>query len=451
MLPAYISSIIQTVMNPINIFDLVLKHRQFVMLFGFLFNLLLVFRFGIPAFLFFLFFEFTKFYIFGDRFLAEGILVYPLIYLVFISWQKLKGIRIKNYDFVLSTICSWLVIFLRETFIPLSFILLLFILFPLKKNNKLKIFSLFLFFLLTTISLSTVSLRDYFFELVAVNKVFFVQGLDFLRITFYPLFILTSEKWNIFRIMLIGIDFLFIFSFLYLVILRKMFKYLLVFVPLIFANLRVVEPGRLFYDSFHMVPFYGIFLVITFILVNELKKYNLKVWLFLMLGILFLFSNYIVSRHVFFKEKINQHEEFFINYSNILQIGEIVKKISKPTDTLFVDGFDEAVYWVAQRPSSYKYSMYTSIMPNFKIYSDARFTMFKKNPPDFYYGSCPKEKNAQRLIPPEFADRYIRLNSFGKPSCVFVRKDKIKDITKEQWTNAKTSYYEIPLDNTKNL
>jgi hypothetical protein len=31
---------------------------------------------------------------------------------------------------------------------------------------------------------------------------------------------------------------------------------------------------------------------------------------------------------------------------------------------------------------------------------------------------------------------YVRLYEFGKPSCLFVKKDKIKNITEEQWKNA---------------
>lgn len=451
MLPAYLSSLIQSNTNPINIFDLVLKHRQFVLAFGFIFNFTMIWRFGLPAFLFFVLFEFTKFYIFGDRFLAEGLLVYPLTYLIFVSWQKVKKIKIKDYDLILSSIFSWFVIFLRETFIPLSFLLLLFILFPLKKNDKFKIFSLILFLLLTIFSLSTVNLKDYYFEIFTVNKGFFAQGFDFVKIIFYPLFILTSDNWNLFRIVLIGIDLIFIFSILYLVLFKKKYSYLLVFVPLVLSNLRVVDPGRLFYDSFHMIPFYGIFLAVTFLLINEIKKYSKRIWLFLILSVLFIFFGYVISRNVFFKEKVNPHEEFFTNYSNILQIGEIVKKISKPGDTLFVDGFDEVVYWVADRPSPYKYSMYTSFMPNFSLYSDARVDMFKKNPPAFYYGSCPKEKNSRRLMPPQFTNLYIRLNSFGKPSCVFVRKDKLKDISHSQLKAAKDFGYEFPIDNTKNF
>lgn len=446
MLPAYISVAVQLALNPENIFDLILKHRQFVMFFGFIFNLILIIRFGLPAFLFFVFFEFSKFYIFGDRFLGETLAVYPLVYLLFASWTKLNKIKLKKIDFFIAGISTWLVVFLRETFIPLAILFFLFIVLPIKKEEKAKYYSIALFFILTGIFLIFVDFKDYYFNIFEVNMGFFVQNSNqFLKILLYPVLILTSGNWNIFRVLLVGIDLLFLFSLSYL-IWKKNFKILLAFIPLILANLRVVEPGRIFYESFHMVPFYGIFLSTAFLFISEIKKYNKRIWLILTGVTIFILIYYAFSPQVFFKEKANQHEEFITNYGNILQTGSVIKNISNPKDTLFVDGYDEAIYWVADRTSSYKYSMYTSIMPNFKIYSDARITMFEKNPPDYYYGSCPKEKNAQRLMPGSASSIYARLNSFGKPSCIFVRKNKVKKISSEQWKKAKEFGYELPID-----
>ena len=444
MLPAYISAVIQSTLNPENIFDLVLKHRQFVMLFGFTFNFLLILRFGLPAFLFFLFFEVSKFYIFGDRFLGENLVVYPLVYLLFLSWEKLNKMKIKKFDLIFTAIFAWLVIFLRETFIPVAIFLFLFIALPVKRKEKVKIYSLLLLLVLSVGSLISVNFKDYYFNIFEANKVFFAQNSNqSLNMLFYPLLILTSNKWNIFRILLVGIDVLFISSLLYLV-LKRNFKFLFLLIPLMLANIRVVEPGRIFYESFHMVPFYGLFLSSAFLLVGELRKHDKKIFGISLLVILFLFLSYVLSPHVFFREKANQHEEFITNYGNILQVGSVIKILSKEDSKIFIDGFDEAIYWVSQSQSSYKYSMYTSIMPNFKIFSDARLQMFKKNPPDYYYGSCPKEKNLERLMPNQFGSQYVRLNAYGKPSCIFVKEDRIKDITIEQWKKAKEFGYELP-------
>lgn len=443
LLPAYLSAFIQNVTHPLNLFDLVLRHRQFLLVFGFIFNVILFFRFGFPALLFIIFFELSKFYIFGDRFLGESFAVYPLVYLICICWKKLKDGSVDNFDLIASSICSYLVIFLRETFIPLGLVLYIYILFPIHKMSRFKFFSVLIFLVLSLISLFKINLHAYYFNLIEVNRGFFTPTISgVMRIFFYPVFILTENRWNLFGTILAGIDILFICSLLFQLFLKRKFKFLLICIPLILSNLRAVEPGRIFYASFHMIPFFGIFLSSTFLLISEVKKYNKKIWLSLIGLTIFLLLYYVSSPQFFFREKVNPHGEFITNYGNILQSGYVIHNLSGPQDTLFVDGFDEVVYWIADRRSSYKYSMYTSLMPNFTVYSDARLQMFKNNPPDYYYGSCPKDNNIQRLMPQKSAHLYTRLKAYGQPSCIFVRKDKIKEITSRQWKKAKELGYE---------
>src|SRR5579871_1635124 len=77
---AYISYLIQSLFHPRNLYELILRHRQFVILFGFFGNLFLLLRFGWKASGFIILYELSKFYLFGDRFLAEAIIVYPIVY-----------------------------------------------------------------------------------------------------------------------------------------------------------------------------------------------------------------------------------------------------------------------------------------------------------------------------------------------------------------------------------
>lgn len=444
LLPAYLSLLIQIFFHPQNLFELVLRHRQALFVFSLIFNFFLVWRFSFPAFLFSVFYEISKFYIFGDRFLGEGILVYPLVFLLFISWEKFKKIKVNSRDLIISSICAWSIIFLREAFIPIALVLFAYLLTPLKKFNKKKLLPVAIVLLLSLITLATVNPTDYFFQLFTVNKSFFSSEPDLLKSLFYPIEILVRDKLNLFNFLLLGIDFMFLFSILFL-LLKKEWKMLLVLIPLFLTNLRVVDPGRIFYDSFHMIPFYATFLAITFILIFEIKKHNKNIWKFLLVftGILFLF--YVSSPRVFFKEKINEHQEFITNYGNILQAGLVFKNLSNHNDTLFLDGYDEVIYWEANLPSSYKYSMYTSLMPEFPIYSGGRIKMFQNNPPIFYYGSCPKESNPGRLLPEGVRSFYVRLNSFGKPSCIFVKKDKLPRISDKQWQKVEELGFEKPL------
>jgi len=116
---AFISAFIQYFFHPINLYDLILRHRQFILAFGFFMNFILFLRFGLPFIGFTLFYEITKFYIFGDRFLGEGVVVYPIIYLAGVILEKYNNKNLIAIDYLLITIFSWFIIFTRETFVPL--------------------------------------------------------------------------------------------------------------------------------------------------------------------------------------------------------------------------------------------------------------------------------------------------------------------------------------------
>jgi hypothetical protein len=72
--------------------------------------------------------------------------------------------------------------------------------------------------------------------------------------------------------------------------------------------------------------------------------------------------------------------------------------------------------------------------------------------PDFYreHGSCPKKAEESDLyrLPDFIKMEYIRLETDDKPSCIFVRKDKLKEISVEQWKKAAEWRYNLP--NEKN-
>ena len=59
-LMAYVSLIIQQITNPQNLYELILRHRQALLLFSFGFNVILLARFGLPVLGFALFYELTK-------------------------------------------------------------------------------------------------------------------------------------------------------------------------------------------------------------------------------------------------------------------------------------------------------------------------------------------------------------------------------------------------------
>ena len=105
-LMAYISYTLQKILHPNTLYKLVLYHRLFIVFAAFIFDLLLVFRFRIIGFGFTVIFELTKYYLFGGTFLAESLVVYPLIYLLGLVWEVLLKQKISNVDIWLVAVFS---------------------------------------------------------------------------------------------------------------------------------------------------------------------------------------------------------------------------------------------------------------------------------------------------------------------------------------------------------
>lgn len=451
-IPAIISYFVQTITNPVNIFELILKHRQFLMLFGFMFNAFLILRFRYIAIPFIIMFELSKFYIFGDRFLAEGLIVYPLVYLLGLVLLKLSKQKLFAIDYLLSAILGWFVIFSREPYIPLAVFLLVIIFWH--KLEKIKKISIGIFAILTAVLLVYIGdLKEYYFNIVTFNFQAVLPG-DLnvqmwgpkpLHIFLYPIYIFFYGGSNIFKQLLIGVNVIFL---VYLLVLIKNRYYKLsIFILLILglSNIRVVMPGALFYESFHLIIWFGLFVfTISFLIFNYSGKNSIKIFFLSVFSLILL--SFVSSKYYFAREKIDVHAEFLTNFGAILHSGETVKILSNTEDTLFLDRSDDLIYWQAKRTSSYKYAWYTSQMNHFTKYSDERINMFKNNPPVFYkeFGTCPKKSApADASLPSFVAKQYVRLYSGKDPSCLYIHKEKLKEITEEQWKKAEEFLYTL--------
>ena len=452
-LGSYLSSVIQLITSPQNIFELVLRHRQFLLLFSFIFNAILIFRFGLKIILFTIVFEFSKFYLFGDRFLGEAMLVYPFVYLGGLVFLKLTKQKIHKNDYILASLFCWFIVFMRAPYVPAALFAYLFFVFswPLKKMAQV---SLIIFAGISLLTIFTHDVNEYFNNVVAFNLAANIPaegksgmfGPSIIQWFLYPLYIFFNGPSNIFKTLLIGANVVFLILFAKLIWSKKYLLSIFIFIALGLANIRVVVPGTVFYSAFHMIPWYGFFLFTTVFL---LFSKNLGKLIFRMCFLIFAISciYFILSPSYFAKEKIDPHEQFVTNYGSILQRGEAIRALSEPGDTLFLDASDDLIYWQAKLFSSYKYSWYTSSMPNFKEYTDARREMFEKDPPTFYreYGSCPKKTGISEFyeLPDFLEDQYVRLYSLERPSCIFIREDKVSQISDEQWKKAKEFLYNL--------
>lgn len=451
-IPAIISYFVQSVTHPINIFELILRHRQFLLLFGFLFNALFIVRFRYIAVPFILTFELGKFYIFGDRFLAEGMIIYPLVYLLCLTLLKLTKQKLYTVDYLLSAVFTWFVIFSREPYIPLAF--LLFIIIFWGKLDRFKKVSIAVFAILTAALLIYIGdLKEYYFNLVTFNFQAVLPadlnvdmfGPKPLQIFLYPFYIFFYGGWNIFKQLLIGLDIIFLFYLSPLLKKREFKLSFFIFLILGFSNFRVVLPGVLFYESYHLIVWFGLFIfTVSFLIYNYSKNNTIKFFSPTAFSLILL--SLLSSRYYFAREKIDTQFDFLTNFGSILHTGETIKHLSNKNDSLFLDRSDDLIYWQANRMSDYKYLWYTSQMNHFPKYSEERLKMFRDNPPVFYkeFGTCPKKNHIPDAELPDFVkDKYVRLYSGKDLSCLLVRKDKIGKISDAQWKKAEELLYTL--------
>ena len=361
-------------------------------------------------------------------------------------WYKFSSRKSYAVHYVLSGVFVWFIIFAREPYIPLAVFLYGLILWS-RRFLKAKIISLAVFICLSSVMLLTLPIKDYLFNVFTVNITALSNGsfkLHVFQSVFYPFFIFTKTgEWNIFRYTIIGLDVIFVILSILLVTRFRKFKlFIIAYVILILANLRPESPGTIFYAAFHMISWYACFIFLVLLMLRE--AYGLVNKIFYPLLVLFigLFFYLIFSPQSFVHEHINTHDEYIVNYGYVMQVGDVVRALSKPSDTLFLDGFDDIIYWEAKRMSPYRYSWYTSFMPGFSVYNKARIEMFAHNPPDFYYGTC-AQGGGYPTMPKKYLNDYTRLYSGKNLSCLYIRKQKLDTITKNQWASANALFYHL--------
>lgn len=449
---AYISYAIQFFSKPINLYELILRHRQFVIIFGFLANLILLLRFRFKIIGVIILFELSKFYLFGDRFLAEGLLVYPILYFAGVIWEISTKKKIYVLDYMVCAFFSWLIIFTREPYIPLSIVLFWLLLMG-KAKKTVKICAITFFIFLSGVTLLLHNIPDLIYNVYTVNITLIqsesqsthILGFGIIKAFLYPLFIPFTSMSSVMGHILITLALLFLIETLFFLYKKRYGLVAVVWIILGMANLRPVVPGKEFYDSFHMIIWYGLFLFFSFSFIFEIKIRKVY-WLGLMsltlLPVLFLFSP-----NSYLRDKPDIHTSLIVNYGGPLHVGNVIRILAKPNDTLFLDGFDDIIYVVADKQSDYPFSWYTSLMPNYSVYTDTRIAMFHKHPPDFYYGSCTKDDRAQLILPDFVKHQYIRLTDTGKPTCLWISTSKLPSITADQWRKANEMFYELPKEN----
>ena len=435
LLMPYISFILQYVFHPVSIYKLVLHHHIFMVLLAFIINSILIVRFGIVGFCFAIFYEATKYYLHGNLFLPEAIAVYPLIYMFLLAIKTFKGDKIKRTDALIAALTTWFVIFLREPYIPLSLLLFSRIVIYCSKKNK--ILSICILIVLSVVSFFSVDFSNYIFDVFTVNSQSIQQRISLENIAksfFYPVLILIDGKRTFLGELLVLLNVVFlIFSFIFLTVFKEKKLMSFIFIVLGFSAIRFVQPGTMYFEAFHILPWYALFLASIFYMFERILEFLKKKRLFCSVVVYFvlIFLYIVFSPRSFLQDSIDKQREFTTNFASYFAYGQTIKTLAEKESTVYLDVWDDLIYWETGLDSPFQYSLFIPVMKIIPKFENARLEMFKKTPPDFYYSRC-TEKDNYSFPPLNIQNSYLQLLKNGENSCLFIKKFILDKVTKQQ-------------------
>jgi len=211
--------------------------------------------------------------------------------------------------------------------------------------------------------------------------------------------------------------------------------------------LRIVEPGKVFYETYRMAQWYGLTIASILIFIKFLfdnKKYKIALVSFMILILVFFYSIY--PKDNFLWQKIDKQQMFNINYNRYFVNGEVINLLSDKGDTLFVDGYESLLFWQAKIDSSYKYTLYYPVMKGIMKFDQEKDNMFKSSMPTYYFIDC-IYRNINP-IPKKIVTDYRQFvyTTSNQETCLYINKNKINSLTQEKIKSIQTYNYQIKED-----
>ena len=419
-LMAIASVVVQWVTNPTSLYSLVLYHRVAITIYALVMGVVLILRFRIPALLFLMLYEGTKFYMYGYQFIGEAVIVYPLAYTTAAVWHVLQGKRVWNTDWYLVPLFAAVVFWTREPYIPAAFVVLGIFVWALRKNTRVYT-SVFLSLILCIAPYLVIPIHEYIRQVIEVNAkvASSVWNIQSILLSFgYPLAVFISGKQSYFRMIEIGIM-VFIGLGIYLGkrTVQQCMSVLIMFGILGFAAIRSVPPGTMYFEAFHMLPWYGMACMFCALVVDSISLHRNKA--IMLTGFILFVVWAFAAPSAFVWEKVDKLTEFESQYAKYSHYSSAIKILTTPSQKIFLDMWDDVIYWESDRDSAYPYSLYIPVAAGVSPYKEARTAMFTDNPPAVYY-SCPQLQSAYNSLPQNIESQYTQLLASDKPSCLYV-------------------------------
>jgi hypothetical protein len=452
MLIVYLSSLIQFITKPDSLYQVIMYHRLFVFAVSFVAGIFLVSKLKWYGLGILVIYEFTKYYLFGYLFLAEGLIVYIHMFLFYLGWKKLSQDTISPLEIWIATFGAWFVVWSREPYIPLILGLYLTVLFN-KNIKKIPRIPVLVFIILSAVVLISVPLQEYFYQVIYVNykTVFSDQisansdkNLGIFSLFFYPIFSFFSGTQTFFRLFLILVSSVFLISFGYYVYnTKKWIVGVYVFVILALANVRMVQPGTIYYSAFYQIQWMGLILVATGLFIQQIMSLNKKL-AFVLIGVLGIAIGYaIIQPDSYVVRRIDRAQLFASQYDKYYVTANTVDTLANQGDTLHVDFSESLLYWESNTPAKFKYHVYYPVMGDIEEYKQQRLDMFINDPPTFYYRDCLEAKNLFYELDEKIRYKYAPIQYVDQVNCLYVLKDVAKRFSPEKLEDIKANGYRL--------
>lgn len=436
----FLSAAVQKAVEPQGVFGLIKTHRTVVFLWAFLWSLLLVRRLGKKSLIPIIIFEIIKYLVLGYQFLAESLVVYPLMYLFGAFYDQLIEDEVKPEDFGLGVLSIGSVLFSLPLAIPVFLMMGLRYFFH--KGKGLSRFALGVL-LVVGIMMMLINPSDYFQETIVNNYLYAAPLIipinsitDYLKLLILPLTAFMS-KVNILSLWIRLMSLVLIGGFLIMLVKSKV-KLILSFVILFFIfgliNARVSDASSMYYKGFHFIPWLGVgFMLSWWWFLRVLSEVSKKQRRLLLAGIGFLSLLLMLHKKMPYFEKIDPLIEHHVNYTGVVTIGNAVKALANDQDRLLVVPHEVLVYWVSNVNLATKQVTYYEWQFQVPNNQKAYLTMIENDPSEFVHYSQDDSSYFVSLLP--LVNReYIHLKTKdNEPTLLYVHRNKAKEITDEQW------------------
>lgn len=440
-LPTLISAGIQKI-NPVNsIFLLVKRHREFVFALSALSFLVLTVRFGLIGFVTAVLYEFSKYTLLGNLFLAESLVIPAVLYCIgIISSMVMNGRKdIKTIDLIIISVS---LIYLTFSLLPLlPFVITFIIIFFIFSAYKLRVKFLAILSVLSCgiilLLLQFMSFTSYIEDTISINireliphevkdPIIMVFG----KILFFPLLIF-SYKHTDFYLLLQLISAVYLISTIILLLKRKFKIVMISYVLFITIMIRPWSYGTL-YGGFHFLPAFAAFIWLALYSLDKsllLVYPSYKKFFVAVVSIVFVLWIGIYGLREFNRSN-DQYNDWYIHYSPYFDYGETIKILASSNNTLMINPDASLIYWQSGLlPNSQFFFIYDFMYKSNKM-RGLLLDGFDKNPPTFIYTEQDLEKDE---LFDKFSVDYTRVYQNNKPSRLYIRTSNLEKISQKAW------------------